>query len=160
MSTVTVMSQHEFDSMCEKAKITDENVEDMKCSAFISIIGTKDVLDSYLHEPNTEHWFKQNHPNVLNLEFDDVDKDTEFHRKKAYAMTTQQAMRLFKFINDNLDKDFYIHCRAGVSRSGAIGYFITQFYSDLYFTEQIIDYNLVNKDVLSKLKRLFLSETT
>lgn len=57
---------------------------------------------------------------VLNLDFDDI----------TYAMdgyeefTKEMADDVVKFIEKNIDKDFYIHCSAGISRSQAVTKFI------------------------------------
>lgn len=75
---VYAISHLSFNEMCEKNKWNDDTIENVTDKVFISIIGTEDVLKYYLHEEDTTHWFKQKHSNVLNLEFDDVDKDIEF----------------------------------------------------------------------------------
>ena len=45
---ILVYSQKEFDRFCDKLGLNDENVEKNKRYAFISIIGTKNVIDDYL----------------------------------------------------------------------------------------------------------------
>ena len=73
---------------------------------------------------------KKNHINVLNLEFDDVTEDTEFNGHLLKAMTEEQAQKCVDFIENNIGKHIYIHCRAGISRSGAIAKFIVEFYNE------------------------------
>lgn len=158
MRKVEAVPQSRFDEICETNHWTDDNVETLTDTAFISIIGTEDVLKYYLHEDETEHWFKNNHNNVLNLEFDDVDKDIEFHGHKAYAMTDEQAQQVVDFIEKNIGKKILIHCRAGQSRSCAIAVFVLNNYSDIYkWSECVSDehnYNHPNVDVLAKLNRV------
>lgn len=163
---IIVLPQVDFDQYCEDNDITDENVETQKDKAFISIIGTSEVLEYYLHEPHTEHWFKQEHPNVLNLEFDDVSEDREFEYKNghgevkivhAYAMNEKQAESIYNFIENNKGKTFVIHCKAAFSRSPAIGWFIHDFV-DGYENckgKEYLQRTKPNGDVLAKLKKIW-----
>lgn len=151
MKTVKAMSQETFEELCYINNWNDETSGMMYNTAFISIIGTPDVLKYYLEEEDTTHWFKSNHENVLNLEFDDVDHDMEFHGKKAFAMTDEQAQQIVEFIENNFGKNIYIHCRAGVSRSQAITKFIEENYGYTNITEVN---GKPNVDVLAKLNRV------
>ena len=150
---VMALPQNTFDEWCLSHKLNDDNVENEKQYAFISIIGTKDVLEHYLKEKDTKHYFKNNHDNVLNLEFDDVDHDFEFHGHNAFALSEDQAQEIVEFIERNLDKNIIIHCRAGVSRSCAILQYIITVYPTLFYSEQDVDYNQINKDVYAKLTK-------
>lgn len=82
--------------------------------------------------------------NVLNLDFDDVDpvaldldentetyKYIQQHNGKETIIeffTEKQAKESVKFIEDNKDKNFYIHCSAGISRSQAFVKYIQHVY--------------------------------
>ena len=69
------------------------------------------------------------------------------------GLTDEQAATIYDFISNNIGKDFYIHCRAGVSRSQAVGRFL----SDIYGYEIIsVAQNgaFPNQHVLSLLKRI------
>jgi len=160
MPNITVMPQQVFDNMCQEHKINDENVEkEFKDSAFISIIGTPECLKYYLEEETTKHWFKENHSNVLNVEFDDIPCDEfewEGHIFKGISM--QQADEMYKFITDNIGKNFYIHCRAGRSRSMAVGKFIRDFYSDVYNGKYETLFEGCNREVYRKLSRVYYKE--
>lgn len=154
-NTIEVMSHFAFDQKMRDLAIFDENVEHMQNLAFISIIGTPQVLSDYLEEPLTEHWFKRNHPNVLNLDFDDVDHDSQFVNCEFKAMSPKQAKETVDFIERNLGKDFIIHCRAGVSRSQAIGCFIYDFYKEHFYEEQpYLKRDFANKGVIMALKKV------
>lgn len=124
---ITVFSHKNFDRYCMDMLLTDEVVEMCNDKAFISIIGTEECQKYYLEEEE-KHFFKENHPNVINLEFDDLDKDIEYKGHTFKAMSQEQADKLYQFIEYNKDKDFYIHCRAGVSRSCAVGRYIHDVY--------------------------------
>lgn len=141
-----------FDEICKKNNWNDDNVGTLNDKAFISIIGTKDVQEQYLREYH-EHWFKENHPNVLNLEFDDVKHDIEFDDYKAYVITNEQAKQIVEFIENNLGKQFFIHCLAGISRSGAVRDFIYRNY-DYYKDSEGGEHIRPNVEVLRKLNRV------
>ena len=105
MPTVKVYSHIVFDNYCKDHHITDDNVEtEHNDTAFISIICTDDVQKYYLGEEE-HHWFKQNHSNVLNLEFDDVTHDINWKDFTAHAITDKQAQQIVEFIENNLDKN-------------------------------------------------------
>lgn len=162
---INVSSQNIFDLYCFSHNLDDSNVEDSTDSAFISIIGTKACLEHYLKEPNTKHWFNDNHPNVLNLEFDDLPTDEYWwYGHKFEGMTMQQASDVVDFVDklvaeaklmgDDFKRNFYIHCKAGISRSMAIGAFLRDFYPD-YFTAEYKLGEGYNHDVYAKLSRVW-----
>ena len=157
---VVVMPHRVFDSTMKEKGINDENVEsDFNDSAFISIIGTPECLKYYLDEADTTHYFQNNHFNVLNLDFDDISSDEleyEGHIFKGFSM--EQAKKTYDFIESNLGKNFYIHCRAGRSRSMAIGTFIRDFYGEIYNGDYDTLFEGCNKDVYRKLSRVFYRE--
>lgn len=157
---VLAMPQCKFDKMCIDFGWNDDNIENEQSNAFISIIGTKGVLENYLNEGNTEHHFKRNHKNVLNLEFDDVSQDMDFGTYKAYSLSEEQARQIYVFVNENIGKDIFIHCRAGQSRSVAVARFIMECYSDNYSDlSSSPNYSRPNVDVLTKLKRIVWEKT-
>ena len=149
----------QFDMKCYSLGLYDYNVENDNNHAFISIIGTDGCRKYHLEDEET-HWFKKNHINVLNLEFDDVTEDTEFNGHLLKAMTEEQAQKCVDFIENNIGKHIYIHCRAGISRSGAIAKFIIEFYNEnnIYNVSDFKFYNKrinPNNHVLSLLKRIY-----
>lgn len=152
---IIVLSQFLFDEKMDNDGINDSNIEELTDTAFISIIGTPQVLSEYLKEENTVHWFKENHHNVLNLEFDDVDHDLQFANCEFKAITPSQSEEIVKFIEANLGKNFIIHCRAGMSRSQAVGCFLYDFYKE-YFSESqpYLKRDFANKGVTRELKRI------
>lgn len=124
-------SHQDFDLYCEANGWNDDNVEELTDKAFISIISSEECQKYYLEEDEV-HWFKREHPNVINLEFDDITEDIVKDGHKFSAMTEEQAKKIFDFIENNLGKNFSIHCRAGISRSGAVCSFILHMYDDIY----------------------------
>ena len=151
---IKVLPHSTFDEYCYKYGLDNDNVENDKEHAYISIIGTKECLKYYLEEEDTTHWFKDNHPNVINLDFDDITKDEiewEGHIFKGFS--GEQAQQLFDFIENNKDKSFIIHCRAGMSRSQGVGNFINDFYKGEFESDTLLPHP--NKEVYRKLSKCY-----
>ncbi len=123
---VFVISKTEFDEMMKRKGITNDNVESYKKTFFISINDTRGT--------NETPYF-QNKSNVKIMFFDDVEEDLvktivgtgEVVTIKAF--TSAQAKDLLTFIDSNKDKETCIvHCSAGISRSGAVGTFVSDYF--------------------------------
>lgn len=152
---VNVLSHVLFNELCNNNNWSDDNVESLTDSAFISVVCTEDVVKYYNGEISGEHWFKKNHPNVLNIEFDDVLYDIIVNDTEAKALSQEQAQEIVDFIERNKGKDFYIHCTAGISRSGAIGTFIAENYDEYKGSlDKYNSYLKPNGDVLCKLNSI------
>lgn len=104
--------------------------------AIISIVNTVSDEDEIYHICNGD--------NVLNLDFDDADPlanglsdDTETFVLEnglvIHFFTTAMAKQTIQFIEENKNKDFYIHCAAGISRSQAFVKYIKNVYYDYNF---------------------------
>lgn len=145
---IKVLPQYIFDEEMHRRGINDENVEVIDDEAFISIINTKECLKHYLEDEGTKHYFSENHSNVINLDFDDLENDFVWHGHLFKAMDEKQAEGLFGFIERNIGKSFTIHCRAGFSRSQAVGAFIKDNYKDVY-TDENTDSSTINRDRLN-----------
>lgn len=157
---IHVLSQEAFDDKMVELGLDDSNVENYPNSLFVSIIGTKDSLDEYLHEEGTKHYFQASHTNVINLDFDDVDEDTEYKGVNFKAMSASQSDKLAKFLDDNIshddDMEIYIHCRAGISRSRAVAEYIARHYQVLYDEDERKSfYSHLNHGVLRRLERSY-----
>ena len=114
--------------------------------AFISIIDSPAAL-RFWNDDNSV--FASHHlnnaENVLNLDFDDVSNDGDHCR----ALTDEQAEEIIAFILKHRGKDFLVHCKAGFSRSAAIGQVIKDFFPEYENNE---NYDGRNAFVFSKLK--------
>ena len=112
-------------------KVVPDNI------AIISICNSQNFEGEY-HICNNE--------NVLNLNFDDVSPealkvsdDTENFTYQSYddkeinlqLFTKSMADECVRFIERNKNKNFYIHCSAGVSRSQAFVKYIKNVYNDI-----------------------------
>jgi|AntAceMinimDraft_18_1070375.scaffolds.fasta_scaffold06514_6 hypothetical protein len=132
---VHILAKMQFDKLLSDNNINDGNVEKFDSIFFISIVDT-DVInpfgpgaEKYLpSEGLLDQHFKEDHSNVMNLQFDDVAHDGEKSSTfsgKTRAFTEKQATKLFEFIKANREKETCIvHCMAGISRSGAVGIFV------------------------------------
>lgn len=123
---VVVLDKGSFDYTMQNKGITDETVESWKKAFFISINDTQGT-------PEIPH-FKADKNNVKVMFFDDVEEDLN-HPKYGIikAFTEQQAADLLDFIEKNKDKQLcMVHCAAGVSRSGAVGHFISDYFEQDY----------------------------
>jgi predicted protein tyrosine phosphatase len=119
-------SHEDFDKTCYENGWNDNNIPDNV--AFISIIGTEECLKYYL-KSDEKHWFSKSSDTVLNLEFDDISDYTKcWNSHEFLGLSDIQAESIINFIEKNKDKDIFIHCRAGKSRSQAINRFILDFY--------------------------------
>lgn len=150
---VFIYSKGLFEKNLSLSGITEENVEDIKGTAFISILNTDDVGDNKGH-------FSTNKSNVLVLYFDDISEDLEFQPGKfAKVITEDQAKEIIAFVERNKEiisnGNCIVHCSAGVSRSGAVGTFISDFLQFNYDEFRKNNPNIhPNPVVLSLLKRL------
>ena len=158
-----VLSHYLFDEEMKKMGLDDRNVEDSNM-AFISIIGTPECLAYYLDEGDTKHYFAD-HPNVLNLDFDDIGTDVIYNGHHFKTMTMEQAEKAVEFIenlivkNVNTPDTIYIHCRAGMSRSRAFAEFIYRFCNENGFGVEYGERNdyttVLNHGVLRRLNNAY-----
>lgn len=146
---VKVLSQTQFNITLDKNAISDKTVDQFSKSIFISICGHGD-----------NHYFKFNHDNVLNIKFDDL-SDEEFkrvNRADLVLFTEEHARKIIAFLEKNRDKNYcWVHCAAGVSRSGAVGTFINDHFSDVhYFNFMDANRNIKpNSYILSVLNKVY-----
>lgn len=151
-------SFEEFKSLMNKNKWDNKTLPDNV--AIISIC-----------EPNAKdeyHIFKSK-DNVINLDFyditdynlmyaygDDITEDEIKYANSIKGLTDKQANELFTFIENNLGKDIYVHCSAGISRSQGVVKFILDCYPDIYDeTNPSNPCEFPNIHVVSLLKKCF-----
>jgi predicted protein tyrosine phosphatase len=126
-----------FDIDMKRHNITPENVvQTRKNACFISINETTNEGDKY---PELKPYFPESKENVLVLYFDDVTEDTPCHifntgeTIMTKAFTEEQGKTLLNFIEVNKDKAYcFVHCAAGISRSGAVATFINDYFEGDY----------------------------
>jgi predicted protein tyrosine phosphatase len=150
---VTILNKETFDELMRRKGITDETVETFSRSLFISINDTGGT--------NETPYFKQSHPNVLTLFFDDCNEDMEvvfFDKRPSEwmrAMNEEQAKQVVDLLNDNRGREFcFVHCAAGISRSGAVGTFVNDYFRQDYLAfKKRNPYIHPNSHVLTLLRR-------
>lgn len=155
-----VLSHYLFDEDMRNMNLNDDNVENSKM-AFISIIGTQECLKYYLDEDDTKHYFKD-HPNVLNLDFDDIETDVMYNGHHFKAMSMKQAEKTVDFIEKIIHSGVECiegHCRAGMSRSRAIFEFIYRYCKenniDVIYEDRNDYTTMLNYGVLNKLNHAY-----
>lgn len=74
----------------------------------------------------TEYWYPDGHPNILKLNFSDVEYKISFCH---VPMSAQDGQRVYEFLKEKTDL-LYVHCFAGVSRSGAVGTFANEMWGE------------------------------
>ena len=92
--------------------------------------------------------------NILKLWFDDVSEPTEWRGMNDKLFNVDDARKVVEFIKekqDNVDT-FIVHCTAGISRSGAIGMFI----KDYFGCEIESENNLIPNPLVSAELRKFV----
>jgi len=159
---IVVLSQYLFDEQMRDWGLNSQNVENAKDTAFISIIGTKECLEYYLDEGDTKHYFMNNNKNVLNLDFDDTSTDVNYDGHIFKTMSMKQAEQAVDFIEDMVNDGrttFYIHCRAGMSRSRAFAEFIYTYCQEHNIDVEYEDRNdyttILNQGVLRRLNHAY-----
>lgn len=132
---IFVTNRQDFINNCDQNRWNDFTADSLLDKAFISISDSSE---------NSPAVFKSNHQNVLNLYFDDT----------SSGISDATSQEIVNFIENNLGKVFYIHCNAGISRSGAIGKFIELSYDNYYKKLYNEGYLRPNISILSSLKRV------
>lgn len=119
---VTITSKQAFDKHLQLKGVSDDNIHERTDLFIISINDTRGTPEI--------PYFKKQHENVLTIFFDDVEKDIEDEKYgKIEAFSYGQAQQIIYFIKANKHRaKCLLHCAAGVSRSGAVGAFINDYF--------------------------------
>jgi len=125
MKTIYVLSRKEFVENCLRLSLTQEYVD----SSNFAVISIENSGMGWNH-------FLKDGKRVLNVEFDDVDKDKDGEK----VISPETAVKIFNFLdglNQNVettgeDLDLIVHCGAGISRSGAVGLFASELFGIKY----------------------------
>ena len=122
-------SAEDFAKEMAKNGWVDAPPSNAACIEICSTPGNLSHEDS-IHWP----WFiEQNGSNILKIYFDDITEPIlNIGRRGRFArgIDIDQARQIVEFIDRNIDKDFYIHCYAGKSRSQAVVQYILDTYGD------------------------------
>lgn len=183
-SNVTVCSLNEFKSIVSKLGINDDNVEEFIGKYCFIEIGSSwgrvkaemPIAPPEYDENGVEYetkrfynegqwYFKNEHHNVLKIEFDDNQKfnnkknntmtavnlqphetrngrGTRFYFENGKDFTEDMAFRIKQFVENNIsygeNVKFIIHCKQGKSMSAAIGSYVAKKinqFTDTFFDE-------------------------
>jgi hypothetical protein len=153
---VKVYGKEDFKRIVNDIDLTKEAVISIECSAECA----KYWLEEEKGDTDNLHLLPSG-PSVLNLDFDDIEGPGDKYYKGHWFRSFKEidAFDILKFIRENKGKDLIIHCKAGKSRSKAIGQFILEFMGDEYEDgnpNNPID-GSCNGGVLLKLKSIFYS---
>lgn len=111
----------------------------------------KNIISIYSqnsYSPFSDRW------NILKLEFDDVTDDfrNDLNSNDYLFFNEDHAKQIKKFADEmNKNHEFYVHCDAGVSRSGAVGYVFNEYFNK-YLEDNKDDYErfeLIHKYLIS-----------
>lgn len=137
MPAAYIFSKRLFDNYMREHGICDTNLP-----SDMAVVSIGELEES-------EHYF-QDSTQVLNIDFWDVN---DYEVEGVKGLTDEQAETIHDFISNNIGKDFYIHCRAGVSRSQAVARFLHDIHG--YETISVAQNGAFpNQHVLSLLKKL------
>ena len=133
---IHILSKKEFEDAVKACGLDDANVEQNgRRMAFICICDTRHPESGWGSEP----YFQRDHANVLRLWFDDVEQDTTvlvgMVEHTARLIQELDAAALIAFLDAQQERGvaaFFVHCLAGISRSGAIGAFISDCFGGDY----------------------------
>ena len=141
---IKVLPKIQFDkSFSDFKKGGNKKFSDYTSTAFISIL-----------DPDNEEELYPSSSNFLQVRMWDIEKTLVLDEKNYLTVTSDNVLiKIIAFCQDHKDKDFIIHCSAGISRSGAIARFIHEKNnSDDFYNEN--PYIQPNLYVLNRLKEL------
>lgn len=75
---------------------------------------------------------------VLRLEFHDISMSWEWEQDRLVPMSHEQAQKVVDFAIRHAHRNLFVHCDAGVSRSVAVGLFLSE------WQERILNLHAVN----------------
>lgn len=116
---ICIVGQEELETYLEKNYI-------IKSDNFVAIS---------VHEPDNEGMdetlLKNSFNDYLKIAFWDIRQNLKetCNGERYYGITEEQGEEIFNFIIKNLDKQFVIHCKAGISRSAGIGVALEYIYN-------------------------------
>lgn len=165
MVTIHTLSAADFKHTMKNNDLYDCNIEHRTDLAVISIGNSfeDDLAEDIFANGPSSHWFRYPHRNVLNLDFDDIAAPDEWKNlsecSQYILFDENMAGQIADFVDANKNAAVWIvHCSAGVSRSGAVSKWLTDWLKAKYGIEaNNVDgrYATPNHHVLRLLDRLF-----
>lgn len=103
---------------------------------------------------------------VLYLKFDDIGREYEVDlntKRECYGLSEAQAQKFIEWFEEKIteDKNLYLHCEAGLSRSQGFVRFILDCYPDITWLLRLENPCLYpNQHVVSTLKKMWRKKYT
>lgn len=110
-----------------------------------------------ISKPEPPARLKDGWEDVLRLEFHDV-VSIPLGMQECEPFLDHHVEEIHDFVEENLDKDFMVHCDAGMSRSVAVGVFIQDVHGYTLHLHETHDDAAANSRVKRGLMRKFWSE--
>jgi len=99
----------------------------IKNSAIFERFNVVSLLDSGLASPFIHSIYTENPKNLFTLHVEDVHPGSG-HDVQFRCFTKDDATRFLRWLSKiDCQKDFLVHCWAGISRSGAFGQFLAEY---------------------------------
>ena len=115
-------------------------------SKYFEEVMNNDAAVISISELDTPRHMLNDSGNVLNVEFGDDD-----------SLSLETALRVCKFIQDNIGKNFYIHCSAGKSRSQGVVRYMLDVYPEVKWETRTDNPCITpNYHVVGQLKRSWM----
>jgi len=102
------------------------------------------------HPKLNESWSK-----ILYLKFDDVEGREKDIGDSSNVMQDNDAERILDFVVENIDKDFFINCDAGISRSPGVLVALEQIFNGRDLSSE---YRFHNKFVKNKIRDVWFKK--
>lgn len=112
-----------------------------------------------ISEPGAAALLRHGWNPILRLEFHDL-CDSDKVLKNDTFFTEEMANTLWDFIHENKDRNFVVHCDAGISRSVAVGQIISELFPDTHELKlhAVRDTRFANPLVLRLMHKKFWNE--
>ena len=142
MVEIHTLSAADFKHTMRSNDLYDSNIELRTDLAVISIGNSfeDDLADDIFANGPSSHWFRNQHRNVLNMDFDDIAAPGEWKNlskcNQYVLFDDDMARRIAQFVGENITASVWIvHCSAGVSRSGAVSKWLKDWLKSKYGIE-------------------------
>lgn len=140
---IKILPKREFDRL-----FAYHNLSDFEENAFISIL-----------DPDNEEKLFLESDNFLQVKMWDIDQKVTNYKGEIFELPSDEELnKIIVFCEKHKDKNFTIHCSAGISRSGAVGKYLNGKYNNEDNHKVFFDMNphiLPNIYIFNRLNQLY-----
>lgn len=132
------------------------------------LVNTRNIISIYSFGDRSPITVRK--PNILKLEFDDItEREYEKYRGFYQLFTKQQAEEIKNYAKTiDQSMDMIVHCDAGISRSGAVGFclncyfnnYLKDIYKDMVFFYDTNRHLVPNPYVIRVLNNVLYEDTS